>query len=188
MSEDKVSVPDATPTELGEKQGRNYCFCCDMRRAVILLAIFALIQNAILTFGALTGSITINVDNNNVEGGTTNVDEPIAPLWAIGYIFLCLMYIFQIVAAVKYNVCMLATVAVVDIIGFIYTLLAAMNASSKAVEYAWAVLGFIAYLIFFSPVVLLIREIQTGIMSEATYPRESHSCCHNPPTTSRPRV
>jgi len=162
--------------ELGEKQGGKCCFfCCDMRRAVIILGIVAGIENLFFAFVALTTPM--------IDDADTLPDN--ASLYSIGFFTLCFFYIFQIVAAVKYNVCMLVTIAFVDVFASIYSVFAAWSAGlddDLGAGIIWLeVIGIvISYLIFLLPVVLLIREIDTGIMSEATYPREAFSLCCDP--------
>ncbi len=89
-------------------------------------------------------------------------------------------YIFQLVAALKYNLLMLYTVVVFELITFGFRLYFA------SFQLSWAFLGISPTLYVASilssgftlyPTVGLIMEIKQGIMSAETYPREEYSCC-----------
>ena len=169
-----------------EKQGKKCCgFCCDFRRAVIIMAIFGIIEYTILIIMIALGGIAYGV---SIAGEATDDDAVmaagigiavtsglIAGLYAIGLLFS----IFQLFAALKYSVCMLATVLVFNFIGLgydiYYTTLVGGDLMIGLICYCIVVAAIYIY-----PTVGLLMEIKEGIMSPETYPREAYSCCCKP--------
>ena len=93
-----------------------------------------------------------------------------------------LFYIFQIVAAIKYNVWMLATVIVVNLAWFVLAIIQVFRGPAQSTGNVVGSIVF--YVIFFAleiyPTAGLLKEIKAGTMSKETYPREAYSCCCQP--------
>ena len=168
-----------------EKQGKKCCgFCCDFRRAVIVMAILGIIEFTILiivqVFGIAFGaSIVAEAEDDDLVQasgiGIAVTSGLIAGLYAIGLLFS----IFHLLAALKYSVCMLATVLVFNFIGLGYDIYYATLVGGDLM------IGLICYCIvvaaiYIYPTVGLLMEIKEGIMSPETYPREAYSCCCKP--------
>jgi len=195
MSEDKVedtidvTVPAVTvhqeiPVVIGgEKQGVKCCgCCCDYRRAVIIVGIVGICINIYFIVDTIM-EWNDEVGNYLMSGGV------------IGIFFLA----FQIVAAIKYNLCMLWTAFFFQLIKFAFDIFEILHkqelridlldsdddkydkdevfvytSSQLAIE---IIVNIIVYALFIYPIVGMILEVKSGIMSAATYPREAHSCC-----------
>lgn len=148
-------IPTST-IELGEKQGSKFCgFCCDLRRAVIILAIVAIVVysiSAILTLAVvqLLGFLEFGV--------------------VVILLMPILFFVFQLVAAMKYNVCMLVTAVVFQCVSLIVGLYFYDSLNPIVSIALWA--------LFVYPTVGLILEIKKGIMSKENYPREAYCCCN----------
>ncbi len=97
------------------------------------------------------------------------------------YVVFALFYVFQLVAAIKYNLCMLYTVVVIELIGLGWDIYYGVATAFTAADMA---IGIIIYIIFAGlimyPTIGLISEIKAGTMSPETYPREAYSCCCMP--------
>lgn len=189
MSEkvEKVAVPVAEATDVtGEKQGAKCCLCCcDFRRAVIVLAIIGIVYYGVffvLTLvGTGIGAAALAAADDDFSGaGAAMVGVGggiLAALFAVGMCF----YIFQLFAALKYNMCMLATVIVFDLIGLGYNIYYYIAYSVDATGVAVGIImSVIISGLFIYPTAGLIMEIKAGTMSAATYPREAYSCCCQP--------
>ena len=115
------------------------------------------------------------------------------------YVVAALGGVFKLVAALKFNVCMLITSVVFDLIGFASAVYQATSPvqmpyydqTTLTIEYyeqprttAQSAVGVIIAIIvsglIIYPTIGLIVEIKKGIMSKETYPREAYSCCCQP--------
>ena len=161
MSNGMMSGVDVDVT--GEKQGGKFCgCCCDYRRAVVVLSVIGIVLMAILIVLTLVG----------VGSGASMAAD--AAMFAV---IIC-FYIFQLDAALKYNVCMLGTVVVFHLLAFVYNIWETSVTAETAGRMAIGIVitGLWTVLLIY-PTVGLIMEINSGIMSPATYPREAHSFC-----------
>ena len=134
---------------------------------------------AIILFatGAGVGAVAANADyldlsdedQQNLREGTI-ADGVVAGIYAI---LLCFA-IFTLVAALRYSVCMLGTVVFLILVQFgwsIYDLFAALVYGTGAIT-GGIIVYIIVYGLFLYPVIGLITEIKSGLMSKETYPRE----------------
>lgn len=189
---DVVALNSGAAAVAEEKQGSKCCgCCCDFRRAVIVMGIIGLVFAAInlilyLTGAAIMGDLRTDCHYDDdvwddfcaqVNAGTYSV----AAVVIIGVVQV-LFYIFQIVAAIKYNVCMLATVIVVNLVWFVLAIVQVFR--GPALSTANIVSSIVIYVIFIAleiyPTAGLLKEIKAGTMSKETYPREAYSCCCQP--------
>jgi hypothetical protein len=176
----------AEPVTTGEKLGGKCCgCCCDYRRAVIVMAIIGIVFNSIYliifaTGSAVGGAYAANA-TDDIAMEEMAIVSGITGLYAIGYAVGVCFFVFQLFAALKYSKCMLITVLVFDVISLAFGLANAVETSLTSADMA---AGIIIILVFFAleiyPTVGLLLEIQKGIMSAETYPREAYSCCCEP--------
>ena len=101
------------------------------------------------------------------------------------FIVICvlqvLFYIFQIVAAIKYNVWMLATVIVVNLVWFVLGMIEVTRAGQTIANIVGNVFFYVILIgLEIYPTAGLLKEIKAGTMSKETYPREAYSCCCKP--------
>lgn len=188
-------------TEAGEeKQGGKCCgSCCDFRRAVIVLSIIGIVYWVIILILGLTGvgvGIARAGQFSELDDDAANIAATVSSLVALGAGILTaiavvnmIFFIFQLVGALKYNMCMLVTCLVVNLIQLVYNVVTGFTnpstmpdgTESLAFTIISAIINLIIYiLLFIYPLGMLIKEIKGGIMSEATYPREAYSCCCEP--------
>jgi len=182
-----VAIPIAAPDELGEKQGSKCCSCCcDMRRAVIVLAIIGIVVNAVgftqMLYQAISLGITSgtpSADSDPCSSGYYGFFAFLSVIVAIGFAIGIGLFVFKLFAALKYNLCMLTTVLVFNFLELVFGLLYAINIyggnTGQLIVAIIVVIGVFSAYIY--PVIGLIREIESGIMSEETYAREFYSCC-----------
>jgi len=191
VKSDPIEVK-ATPATVGvssdePKQGKICCgFCCDFRRAVMVLAIVGIVFQAITLVLSLLGTTGLSIAAASVDDDAAQ-DElagaaVVTGIYTAAVVLALCFYIFQLFAALKYNVCMLATVVIYELVYLGITL---WNTYDESVEADTGFVGpaigaIIVQAIFIYPVVGLIMEIKSGIMSAETYPREAHSCCCEP--------
>ena len=154
---------------------------CDYRRAVvagsIVYMVWYIIAIILFATGAGVGAVAANADyldlsdedQQNLREGTI-ADGVAAGIYAI---LLCFA-IFTLVAALRYSVCMLGTVVFLILVQFgwsIYSLFAALDYGTGAIT-GGIIVYIIVYGLFLYPVIGLITEIKSGLMSKETYPRE----------------
>jgi len=202
MAADKEIQADAVAVELNsgapaasdEKQGSKCCgCCCDFRRAVIIMGIIGLIisvLNLILVatgaalLGSARSSLSSNSDDNQLNNGLNDaVGAGLTGLtvFIIIYVLQALFYVFQIVAAIKYNVPMLAIVIVVNLVWFVLGMITIFQVGGGTGNVIGNVVFYVIFLgLEIYPTAGLIKEIKGGTMSKETYPREEYSCCCTP--------
>jgi len=200
-----VAIPVASPAAMAinmrdqEKQGAKCCFCCcDYRRAVVAISVVFIVFEIISIILIATGSAATLVtremnDLNLTQEEKDNLDD----LGTLGIVSIVLSVIFlgcnifALCAALKYSVCMLSTMVIVILIQFGFNVYNAWALQTEIVDQAGGdfnsvsfiisiVISVICYGLYIYPVVGLISEIKSGIMSQETYPREAYSCCCNP--------
>jgi len=200
MADEKKETTEVVKAEpapiTGEKQGGKCCgCCCDYKRAVIVMAILGIVYMALLLILGVTGAVIGGVyaaqaTDDELATGLT-IASAGAGIISIGYAIGLGFYVFQLFAAIKYSSCMLITVLVFNVLGFGYSIWyqVALNEYNEtyapdqagSANLAGAIIG---VCIFFAleiyPTVGLLLEINKGIMSAETYPREAYSCCCEP--------
>jgi len=178
----------ATPATVGvssseAKQGSICCgFCCDYRRAVCVLSIIGIVFYGTQFVMALLSTSWLAATAAETDDEMEVVVVGAAAITGIFTVVVGLNVLFQIFllfAALKYNVCMLGTVATWQLI-VLGTTLWDIYEDPDASFVGSAIFAIIIQGLFIYPVVGLLLEIKNGIMSAETYPREAHSCCCEP--------
>lgn len=188
---DVVALNSGAAAVAEEKQGSKCCgCCCDFRRAVMVMGIIGLVFAAInlilyVTGAAIVGSLSTSCDDDLYSDLCSEVT--VAGTYSLAVVaVICavqvLFYIFQIVAAIKYNVCMLATVIVVNLVWFVLAIVQVFRGPAQTTG---NIVGSIVFYVIFIaleiyPTAGLLKEIKAGTMSKETYPREAYSCCCQP--------
>jgi len=199
-----VAIPVASPAAMAinmrdqEKQGAKCCFCCcDYRRAVVAISvifiIFYVISIILIATGSAATFVTRNVNDNLTQEQKDDLDElgTVGIISIVVYVIFFFCNIWALCAALKYSVCMLSTMVVVILCQFgfeIYNSWAVFieQADQAGIDFnngsfiGGIVIAAIFYGLYLYPVIGLISEIKSGIMSQETYPREAYSCCCNP--------
>jgi len=195
-------IPVAAPAEMAmrdqEKQGAKCCFCCcDYRRAVVAISVVYIVFYIIDIILVATGSAATLVTRNVMDDLTQEQKDDLDELGTLGIVALVLEVIFlfcqiwALCAALKYSVCMLSTMVVIILIQFgfyVYHTWALLTeqADQAGIDFSNVsfivsiVIAAICYGLYLYPVIGLISEIKSGIMSQETFPREAFSCCCNP--------
>ena len=208
-SEQTNQVPAATsaavpyaeaelPMKEQQKQGSLFCGCfCDMRRAVITISILSMIINLIMVVITIWGTeASFHSTINNDEYTLRYSFWDIFTAYAIGYVIIFFFYVFQIIAALQYNYRKLILAVILQLIGMGYTLwytwigtnsyitlmieMGGVESYNGALFAATSVIAsVVVYAFLMYPVIRLIQEIKSGVMSAETWPREARGCCKN---------
>lgn len=172
-----------------EKQGKKCCGCwCDFRRAVVVTSWIFIVGQTIQLVSSIVGvglGTTVAVqaeDDEVIDGGVTVA--AVSTLYAIGFATGICYGVFQLMAALKYNVCMLNACVVFELLylayGINFTFAANPEATMTQLIITVIFQFIVCALLWIYPLIGLIKEIKAGIMSEETYPREAYSCCCAP--------
>jgi hypothetical protein len=173
-----------------EKQGQT-CLgcCCDMRRAVIIISIMSLSLSAIsLVF--LLGFESLRMATQDAFDDDVLL-ETIEHSYLVQSIFVGIGLVpsmCSLVGGIQYNVYLVGINIVWLITEYIATIVNEMlafleieesYAGTQNIKMPWVswVISAIISALFIYPLVRFIREINLGIMSRETYPREEFSCC-----------
>ena len=154
---------------------------CDYRRAVVAMSIVGIVWNiiAIIFFALGSGAAAVAAnadyldlseeDQENFRADTINTGVA-AGIYAI---LLC-MSIFSLVAALRYSVCMLGTVVLFILVQLGWSFYVVIgNPYNGTGAITGGIIGsIIGYGLWLYPVIGLITEIKSGLMSKETYPRE----------------
>ena len=154
---------------------------CDYRRAVVAMSIVGIVWNiiAIIFFALGSGAAAVAAnadyldlseeDQENFRAVTINTGV-LAGVYAI---LLCFS-VFSLVAALRYSVCMLGTVVLFILVQLGWSLYVVIgNPSNGTGAITGGIIGsIIGYGLWLYPVIGLITEIKSGLMSKETYPRE----------------
>lgn len=178
------------PMHQQEKVGAKCCgCCCDFRRAVLILDVILMVFAGVSLIG-----IAIPADENFQIQGVD--DDQVVEVMGDSYVvsaiingvgMICLAV--PVYGAITFNARMVAFGIVWLVASFIASIIVgvvyngkANEVSSKSIAQPFAnwIGGAIWTGVFIYPHVGLISEIQKGIMSQQTYPREEHSCCCGP--------
>jgi len=143
----------------------------------------------ILSAAGVTGSALGQVTGTDASGNPidqTTMTVAFSVL-AILYAIAVVIFIIQLVAAIKFSKCGSAVALFgnfVTLAFWIYCDWAVYlsGGDPSLVVYFWIrlVIEVIAFLIWVYPLVGFIHEMNKGIMSKETYPREAYSCCCAP--------
>lgn len=167
-----------------DKQGAKCCgFCCDYRRAVIILNGLTVILGALsIVAGAVLESVvgapSTNLDDDFVDGQTRT---SMITTGVSMFVAIC-----AILGAIKYNIYLVGLNVVWTIASAVIAAIAALELedfleeNSPSTPYN-AIPNIIVTALFsllvIYPHVGFIYEVKTDVMSAETYPREEHSCC-----------
>jgi hypothetical protein len=170
-----------------EKQGKKCCgCCCDFRRAVVVTAWICIVYSIVYMILAIVGvglgtAVATQNDDEDIAKDAAGA-AGLSALYAIGFAFGICFGVFQLMAALKYNVCMLSTCVVFQLLALAYQIYNTWLGATTSVEIIFSVIFTIIVFcaIWIYPLVGLIKEIKEGIMNEETYPREAYSCCCAP--------
>jgi hypothetical protein len=160
---------DATAMGVG-KQGHAFCGgCCDVRRAVIIVNIISITFASIglVTMGGLMVASSASYDDDEVQEAmsafnSANLSMGVAIALAAIRIIANGVGIY---GAVTYNIWMVGISLLVYCFDFVMGVIA-VN-----------VLGLVMIGLFAYPHFFFIKEVRSGIMSEANYVNEKQSCC-----------
>ena len=155
---------------------------CDYRRAVVAGSIVGIVWNiiAIILFATGIGAVAI-VNNNSDNLDLTDENQQDLTDGAAEMVVIIVIYalllcfsIFALVAALRFSVCMLGTVVFFILVQFGWSLYVSIApvAYNTAVMTVSIIVSIIAYGLWLYPVIGLITEIKSGVMSCKTYPRE----------------
>ena len=115
----------------------------------------------------------ITVDDDALA--TSLEEAPVLGWWnVVAWLTLLLGFILQFYAALRYNVSILCCVIVILLFNYVWEIAFTIVLYGVGMNIVYTNL---TYVIFAYPVVGLISEIKSGIMSKETYPREAYSCC-----------
>ena len=165
---------------------------CDYRRAVVVISIVYMVWYSIAIIVSATGSGLAAGGAFGVDGADLDLSDEdqqdltedaftLAVLCVIYAILLCFA-IFGLVAALRYSVCMLGTGVFFILVQFGYSIyeIFAFDSYNTGGEIGVIIALIIGYGLFLYPVIGLITEIKSGVMSCETYPREGMlSFCSN---------
>jgi len=203
-----VAIPVADAAEMAmkdqEKQGAKCCFiCCDYRRAVVAMSILCIIYDIIvIILLALTSAasfVTVPAVYDNIDDITLTQEDQ-DNLEEVGYVAIVAIVIYAIFfffniwtlcAALRYSTCMLSTNVIVILVQFGFNIYnywqfyhqqeEQYTSEFQTGSFIGSIVGsVIGYGLYLYPVIGLISEIKSGVMSQETYPREAYSCCCNP--------
>lgn len=164
-----AAVATDIPMRDQEKIGAKCCGCfCDYRRAVVAASIIFMV-------GCLVDVILFAIFSTTGQSAM-NVYAASAIIAAI----LFFVNLFALVAALRYSLRMLRSALLFILIEFgwdIYESTVKYAGSSLIYGIVGTVIG---YGLYIYPLVGLILEIKSGVMSKETYPREAYSCCCQP--------
>ncbi|OEU06858.1 hypothetical protein FRACYDRAFT_252716 [Fragilariopsis cylindrus CCMP1102] len=137
---------------------------------IIAIIIFALGSGAAAVAANADSLDLSEEDQENFRAVTINTGV-VAGVYAI---LLCFS-VFSLVAALRYSVCMLGTVVLFILVQLGWSLYVVIgNPSNGTGAITGGIIGsIIGYGLWLYPVIGLITEIKSGLMSKETYPREA---------------
>ena len=156
---------------------------------MVVFSILHIIYFAILTilaatgFGVATSASVVAANNDQEEDAVVTAYVAGATgLLAIGFALGICFGVFQLMGALKYNVCMLSTCLVFQLFVLAYNLYYYWVNQTSVGQYIGTLIATVIVFgaMWIYPLVGLIKEIKAGTMSEETYPREAYSCCCEP--------
>lgn len=164
------------------KQGHSCCgFCCDMRRAVIIVNLLNILST-IITLG-LVAAANKEVNDNGTEEEKNELNEMEDALRGVAWMVVIGWFLSfaSLYGAFTYRIIPVGINALYMFItylasGAIQTQAAKTHDEMNYGPGAWIINAVITGL-FIYPHVMFITEVRGGILSEETYPREKQSCC-----------
>jgi hypothetical protein len=167
---DGIAVDATAMMGTGKKQGHACCGgCCDVRRAVIIVNIIEITfaSLGIVTMGGLIMATSASYDDDEVQEAMTafngaNLSMGVAIALAAIRIIANSLGVY---GAVTYNIWMVGVSLSVYCVDFVMGV------------FALNVISLVMVALFAYPHFFFIKEVRSGIMSEATYVNEKQSCC-----------
>jgi hypothetical protein len=148
-----------------ERRGQSCCgFCCDMRRAVVLLNGFLIVLYSIGLSNTLPWSSSSSSSSSHDRHQNDNDDTGRFLLMLLK--LLC--FVLGLWGALSFSTWQLYFPMVVHL----YTIVVSGGIFS---DWDWVPIGI--GIVFLYPHVVLVQEIQNGILTKETYPFEAQSCC-----------
>ena len=180
------------PIRNQEKKGAKCCgFCCDYRRAVIIVNFIGIIVDTLLMIAFFGSSFVSASQSEEFFFWSASVN---GILTAITLLF----NIVAIIGALQYNIYLIGTVIGWTLLHYVvHTIIEVVTSRQPYQEaigdqHAWfgcfgsptpiseIFLGAIAMVLIIYPHVGFVHEVKSGILSRETYPREEFSCCCGP--------
>jgi hypothetical protein len=165
---DGINV-DATVMGTG-KQGHAFCGgCCDVRRAVIIVNVISITFASVglIAMGGLMAATSATYDDDAVQETMSAFNEANLSMGIV--IALSAIRIVAnsigIYGAVTYNIWMVGASLLAYCFDFVMGVVS-MNVG-----------GLVMIALFAYPHFFFIKEVRSGIMSEANYVNEKQSCC-----------
>jgi hypothetical protein len=175
------------------KLGDNCCgCCCDMRRATIFVSILFISVSALSAVLLLAGEFLRLSTKDAFD------DDELLDVLEDSYFAQCIVTSIGLVTstcsllgAIRYNVWLVG----VNIVWMVVTFFATMTieilafkeingayAGTEDIKFSWwnNLVSALILLFWIYPLARFIREVNMGIMSPETYPREDFSCCCTP--------
>lgn len=187
-----TAVASPAVDDENEKRGKKCCnCCCDFRRAVVVASVVIIVYSTIMTiffasYTGITANAAVNAEPDSGMGifaGFAVILGIAAFLFAMGIGF----GVFQLMGALRYNVCVLTTCLVFHCLNLVLTTVSswyladANSTGGYGPAIAAAIVTPVVYTtIWIYPLAGLLKEIKGGILTEETYPREAYSCCCAP--------
>mmetsp|Transcript_5542 Transcript_5542/g.7774 ORF Transcript_5542/g.7774 Transcript_5542/m.7774 type:complete len:170 (+) Transcript_5542:113-622(+) len=168
-------MTDSTPliNDSRQKQGKlghRVLCCCDSRKAVILINLFALV---LIVAGLIAAAV-----NNTFDSDTSAI---------IGYVISVLFYLIVMFSALQYHRCAVIVAIIWNLIVIVWTsvglvmereTLFAKNQNQTDIIIYFTVFYVIHVFVIYAEWVY-VSEVGKGIMSRETHSREKYSCCCN---------
>lgn len=194
---DGTSDPSFEVAAMGGKQGGVCCFfCCDYRRAVIIMSSISVFLGVFGIIGAIRGRQVYYEDEavaEDIEAITDSYKTQNIVLSLIGFVFAgCSLF-----GSLKFRWNLVASAVVWALISFCLTILFTSKEFNEILDYLdneglsddatesqirrtvtfGYFLGALLAACWVYPSIWLVMELRSGIMTAETYPREKHSCC-----------
>lgn len=170
--------------DAGPKQGHIFCkVCCDVRRAVIILDIIAIVATLFDMFVVIWANNTIEdtVKDDEVKEAIYSLEEDMRGIAILAVISL-IITAASLYGAIKFSFIPVALNTIFLPIEYIVSNVIMMSVAEKHPDLevgapAWIGSAVSTALVLYAHV-MLVFEIRSGIMSVETYrKREAASCC-----------
>jgi hypothetical protein len=173
----------AMPEETSyERKGRSCCFCfCDMRRAVIILNMIAILAG----IADLTGTYFIlDATKDDVAEEASQQMDALDDLWRKLIALISVGFgtsLVAIVGAVMFSRRMVALNAGYVVVSQTLIIYFSLDAANDVDEYSYGAVNMLSPIIKTVMMVFahlsFVREVSEGIMSKENYHNEEQSCC-----------
>lgn len=161
------------------KKGSKCCGqCCDMRRAVIIINIINIILGVVTIAVNVSNAafLTIGIEDDRIKDDFDSVLTDGIIIASVGLA----VFIITLWGAMKYNIFAVGLGALYICAAFVANTVLTIqffNSYMVPVPTPTLVVSGVISALFLYPHVGLILELNNGIMTPETYPREEMSCC-----------